>query len=139
MDSFIYKYIYVEQSTPLSLMYQLLINTSVFCTYRWYVTCTLALIGCAPASSLHLKDDEVLRYSNHLTSFSLFFFFSPPCLSLSLSLFLFPSLSSHALRFFLHSLKFFSYKGVRFHKIKNGDYARHCHGGTRSNGGDSRQ
>jgi hypothetical protein len=50
MDS-LYTCICVEQSTPLSLMYKLLINTSIFCTYRWYVTCTLALVGRSPASS----------------------------------------------------------------------------------------
>lgn len=47
----VYTCICVEQSTPLSLMYKLLINTSIFCTYRWYVTCTLALVGRSPASS----------------------------------------------------------------------------------------
>jgi len=72
-------YIY-RQSTPLSLIYQLLINTSVFCTYRWYVTCTLALIGCAPASSLHMKLRGIKKQQS--SNIILYFFF------LSLSFFL---------------------------------------------------
>lgn len=43
--------IYTCRTKYALVSYRLLINTSVFCTYRWYVTCTLALVGCSAASS----------------------------------------------------------------------------------------
>lgn len=57
--------VYTCRTKYVLVSYRLLINTSVFCTYRWYVTCTLALVGCSAASSQNALEIRGIKKSHH--------------------------------------------------------------------------